>query len=615
VLPASFLERVRAAAEAERRMEQQAGEQAGPSPESPPEPRPEPPAARPEGPGRPPRFVRSRDWMARAGEKKDRGRGDQAGPAQPRPPAGDQPGPARDVMTKGGPGPAEPGPPPALPRRKMGTSHPPRPVPQAQPDAAGAPAARKPSDASTEPIPVIRVPPPGQPPRPGQPPWEDRAGGVAARDARAAEQAAAQEAPLAQAAAQDAPVAQAAAQDAPVAQAAAQEGPVAQAAAQDAPVAQAAAQEGPVAQAAAQDAPVAQAAAQPSAAAGAAEQAAGRPAGTADARRAGWAAAGQAAADQAAADRAGAQAAAAQAAARRAADEAAVQRAARLLARPPSALNRRLVGLAAGSLLVIGGVTAAAVFLASSGHHSHLASSNTVATVVVNRDHAAAWVAKQVSPGAMVSCDPVTCVVLESHGFPASHVRALETGKDTPLSSDLVVATPAVRHQFGAQLARVYAPGLLASFGSGRQQVDIRIVAPHGVPAYQSELRADLQNRRMSGAGLSGSNRIQAPATARQQLAAGQVDARLMITLALMASLHPLHLVAFGDGGPDPAAAPFRSVQLSLTASAQKQSLLAFLAQQRPPYQPAHVTTRQTGQDRTILIMEFAAPSPVGLFH
>jgi hypothetical protein len=119
----------------------------------------------------------------------------------------------------------------------------------------------------------------------------------------------------------------------------------------------------------------------------------------------------------------------------------------------------------------------------------------------------------------------------------------------------------------------------------------------------------------MSGAGLSGSNRIQAPAAARQQLAAGQVDARLMITLALMASLHPLHLVAFGDGGPDPAAAPFRSVQLSLAGRAQQQSLLAFLGQQRPPYRPAHVSTRRTGQHRTILIMEFAAPSPVGLFH
>ncbi len=329
--------------------------------------------------------------MAWAGEKQDPGRGDQAGAAQPGRPAGDQPGPAPDVMTKGGPGPAEPGPPWALLRREMGASHPPRPVLQAEPVAVARPARKAPASALTAPIPVIRVPRPGEPPREGP-----------AQDATPAEQAAAQEAPAAQMAAQ------------------------------------------------------------PSAPGGVAGRAAARQA------IAGRAAVDQASVEQAVAD----QAAAGRAAARRAADEAAVQRTARLLARPSSGLNRRLVGLAAGSLLVIGGVTAAAVFLASGGHRSHLASPNSVAAVAVNRDHAAAWVARQVSPGAVVSCDPVTCAVLKSRGFPASHVRALEAGRDTPLSSDLVVTTPTLRHQFGAPLTRVYAPGLLASFGSGSQQVE-----------------------------------------------------------------------------------------------------------------------------------------------
>jgi hypothetical protein len=215
----------------------------------------------------------------------------------------------------------------------------------------------------------------------------------------------------------------------------------------------------------------------------------------------------------------------------------------------------------------------------------------------------------------MVSCDPVTCVLIESDGFPASHVQALGTGQVTPLSSTLVVATPSVRHQFGARLASVLAPGLLATFGTGGEQVGIRVVAPHGAAAYRAALHADLQNRRLSGTGLSGSNRIQAPSAARKQLMAGQVDSRLVIALALMASLHPVDLVAFGDGGPDLAAAPFRSAELSLTGSAQKRAVLGFLSHQRPPYAPARVTTRQAGPDQTILDMQFAAPSPVGLFH
>jgi hypothetical protein len=286
---------------------------------------------------------------------------------------------------------------------------------------------------------------------------------------------------------------------------------------------------------------------------------------------------------------------------------------------PPGRLpsgRRWLAGLAAVLLLAIGGVTVGFELAGRrSHHHNHLARSDSVSHVVVNRDHAAAWIARQVSPATMVSCDPVTCGVIESRGFPDSNVRALPAGKASPAGSDLVVATPAVRRQLGARLASVLAPGVLATFGSGPQQVSIRIVAPHGVAAYRADLRADLQNRRTSGAGLSGSDRIQAPAAARKQLAAGQVDSRLMISLALIASLHSVQLVGFGDGGPDPAAAPFRSAELSLTSSAQKQAMLEFLSQQRPPYAPAHVTTRQTGPDRIVLVMEFAAPSPVGLFH
>ena len=273
------------------------------------------------------------------------------------------------------------------------------------------------------------------------------------------------------------------------------------------------------------------------------------------------------------------------------------------------------MALAAVAVLAVGGVAAGIAVLGSGGHQNHPARSKPAPSVAVNREHASAWIANQVSPATVVSCDPVTCVMIESHGFPASHVRDLGPGKGNPLVSDVVVATPAVRRQFGALLTSAYAPGLLATFGSGAQQVNVRIVAPHGAAAYRSELNADLQNRKQSGAGLSGSNRIQAPSAARKQLAGGQVNSRLMITLALMASLHPVHVVTFGDGGPDPDAAPLRSAQISLTGSAQKKAALAFLRQQRPPYQPAHVTTRRMGRDRTLLEMEFAAPSPIGLFH
>src|SRR5262249_51554185 len=109
--------------------------------------------------------------------------------------------------------------------------------------------------------------------------------------------------------------------------------------------------------------------------------------------------------------------------------------------------------------------------------------------------------------------------------------------------------------QFGNLLSSVYAPGVLARFGSGQLQIDIREIAPHGAAAYRSALRADLIDRKAAGAGLLESGRIAASATARRQLTAGRVDSRLIIMIAGLAAVHPIDIVAFGNAGPggDPA--------------------------------------------------------------
>jgi hypothetical protein len=43
-----------------------------------------------------------------------------------------------------------------------------------------------------------------------------------------------------------------------------------------------------------------------------------------------------------------------------------------------------------------------------------------------------------------------------------------------------VVATAAVRREFHGDLGSSYAPGIIASFGSGTSQVDVRVIAPGG---------------------------------------------------------------------------------------------------------------------------------------
>jgi hypothetical protein len=86
--------------------------------------------------------------------------------------------------------------------------------------------------------------------------------------------------------------------------------------------------------------------------------------------------------------------------------------------------------------------------------------------VAANQARAAAWVAQQVNPGTMVSCDATTCGQLRRSGFPAARLMTLGPATRDPLGSTVVVDTAAVRSEFGAQLASVYAPLVIAGFGS-----------------------------------------------------------------------------------------------------------------------------------------------------
>ena len=103
---------------------------------------------------------------------------------------------------------------------------------------------------------------------------------------------------------------------------------------------------------------------------------------------------------------------------------------------------------------------------------------STAATAA--RAQAAAWVAHQVSTSAISSCDPAMCAALAQHGIAAGNLLVLRPGASDPLGSDVVLATAAVRGMFGSRLADVYAPEVLASFGTGQARVDVRIVAPDG---------------------------------------------------------------------------------------------------------------------------------------
>lgn len=233
----------------------------------------------------------------------------------------------------------------------------------------------------------------------------------------------------------------------------------------------------------------------------------------------------------------------------------------------------------------------------------------------VTRGATARWIAVQVAPSAVVACDPAMCAALQADGIAATRLVVLGTAAADPLGSDLVVATAAVRSQFGARLESVYAPALVASFGTGTGRIDVRAIAPDGAAAYQSSAAADRRDRISAGTQLLGNPRITVAAAAQAALRAGDVDPRLLMLLAALAVQQPVRVGSFGDAAPGAGSAvPLRSAVIAPRASGAKagaltQSLLSFIDAQRQPYLPLHTSLGGT----SVLTVEYAAPSPLGL--
>jgi hypothetical protein len=264
--------------------------------------------------------------------------------------------------------------------------------------------------------------------------------------------------------------------------------------------------------------------------------------------------------------------------------------------------------------------TAARKAAQGSRGQSAAVSAAALAAAAAARGQAAAWVAAQVSRSAVVACDPVMCAALQAAGVPAASLLPLQPQAPDPLGSAVVAATAIVRSQIGPRLASVYAPAVLATFGTATARVDIRVTAPDGATAYLSLLSADVQARQAYGAELLRNPQLGIAAAARQQLAAGDVDARLLITLATLASLRAVRVVAFSDGGPGGSPGmPLRAVELASPQRARDggrsylQSVLAFAGAQRAPFLATTAYLYRWAGGHFNARIEFAAPTPLGL--
>jgi hypothetical protein len=249
---------------------------------------------------------------------------------------------------------------------------------------------------------------------------------------------------------------------------------------------------------------------------------------------------------------------------------------------------------------------------------SRTPTSQELAAEAAARTEAITWILHQVSPAAIVSCDALVCGKLAGSGFSSSHLSQIGPTSNDPLDSELVVATATVRNLFGSRLA-VYAPAIIASFGTGNARIDIRWVYPGAATAYSAALPAALRIRKGADAQLLTNSNIRFSATARAQLLSGQIDPWLPLLLVIMAYRHPLYVVDFASqspgGGP---ASLLRWVDLAtnvpaahLTRSAYLGWMQSFMHTQRAEYQPVWVQqiTLRTGQ--AVLRIGYGAPSPL----
>ncbi len=293
--------------------------------------------------------------------------------------------------------------------------------------------------------------------------------------------------------------------------------------------------------------------------------------------------------------------------------------------RPAGTGRRHVVWLAALTVLLLLTATGTTVALLGQGSHSPkpgVGGGKVLAGAAAARARAATWVSREVSRSAIVGCDAVMCRLLVKAGVPSSDLMLINPSREDPLGADVIVATPLLQSQFGSRLGTEYAPAVLASFGAGDVRVDVRVIAADGADAYQQALTRDITARELQGTQIVGNSRIALPPTAKTELAAGQVDPRLLITLPALAHRYPVRVLAFYNRGPDASSGvPLSGVKLAgsdpeagLPAHAYLRWLVSFLHSQRSLYRAASVRTAWL-HGRAVVFIKFALPSPVGLLN
>lgn len=272
-----------------------------------------------------------------------------------------------------------------------------------------------------------------------------------------------------------------------------------------------------------------------------------------------------------------------------------------------TALRREPSGTATRRFFAIRAGATATLLLATIAGGLLVPASSVAAVTVTPGVEVARWIDSQLPADAVVQVDPLNRVQLVRDGLDPD--RLTTAGQSGPDPDFLLV--PLQRH---TDLP------LIAGFGSGSDALAIRQVVTDPRAYAEAEV-ADREARSRFGDALADNPNLSLSESAAAAMRAGDVDSRLMVSLAAASTSVRLAITGFpttdGDLGR---ANVFRAAiltditDLDPSVGAQGTSpealrwLAQFFATQQPPYLPLRVTEAVMS-----LHVVYAAPPPLGL--
>lgn len=286
----------------------------------------------------------------------------------------------------------------------------------------------------------------------------------------------------------------------------------------------------------------------------------------------------------------------------------------------------RWAALTVGVLVIAGGATGLVAGLSGGKnltprpqqhHHAPPPPNPAIALTAAHERMASAWIVTQVAAGTPVGCDATMCGYLQAAGMASTQQVLLQPGASLPGAGAVIVTTPAVRSQ-ATDLLAGHASGVLATFGTGQDEVQVLVATSETPAGYLAAVRREVTTDAMAGRALAKRPRLHLSAGAGRELVSGRVDPRLLYVIARLAAPRPVYVTGFGDIGPGAGwPALLRSVTIGRLVHgsgrhrvSEVASVLGLLRGLRAPYRAA-ISEQRLADGQIMLTVEFPVPSPL----